>query len=91
MILYIFPSLFFLRLRYFVKLKYASELSTNLCTQYWQCSLWKDIVAVVILIIGVIILIAGNYEAVKSIVVGSHDTLTLCNPLYCKYGNSTFT
>ena len=83
LVLYILPALFYLRLHYFIRLKTAGETSSSLMQQYRQCSVWKDLVALTILVMGVVVLIAGNYEAIDSIVHRSHDGGVHCSSLQC--------
>ena len=72
LILYIFPPLFLLRLRYFAYLRLSSQMSTSIRNLYCSCTLWKDIVAMAIIIWGIFVLVAGNYSAIEAIFQKSH-------------------
>jgi amino acid permease len=89
LVLYIFPALFYIRLRYFSKVKAASEANTSLRAQYMQLSLWKDIVAFIILMTGIIVLVAGNYVAIKAIVSQSHTNIVSCYAFNCTFTNKS--
>ena len=83
LILYIFPPLFLLRLRYFINWKMSTQMGTSLKNQYLNNSLWKDIVSVAIITLGVVVLVAGNYSAIKAIIFHSHKPLSSCKQSKC--------
>ena len=84
LILYIFPPLFLLRLRYFANLKLASHMGTvSKWSLYRNFSSWKDLVAMAIILLGVFVLVAGNYVAVEAIVKRSHESSFLCVQWNC--------
>ncbi len=83
LILYVFPPLFLLRLRYFAKLKLSAQSGVSMRTLHMSCSLWKDLVAVGIILLGVFVLVAGNYVAVEAIVKQSHVSRGSCAQFNC--------
>jgi hypothetical protein len=54
-----------------------------------QLSLWKDIVAFIILMTGIIVLVAGNYVAIKAIVSQSHTNIVSCYAFNCTFTNKS--
>lgn len=72
LLLYIFPPLFYLRVRYFTRQRYSIEENTTLWQQYTTCAVWKDVVAVTIVMLGVVLFIAGNYVAIEAVVNSRH-------------------
>lgn len=86
LILYIFPPLFFLRLRYFSSMRAASRIQNPThSVWYYYCNItvWKDIAAVAIILLGVFILVAGNYVAVEAIVRGHGESFSSCLEYNC--------
>ena len=83
LILYVFPPLFLLRLRYFAKLKLSAQSGVSMWTLHMSCSLWKDLVAMGIILLGVFVLVAGNYVAVEAIVKQNHAARGSCVQFNC--------
>ena len=49
----------------------------------WTCSVWKDLVAAVILLVGVSLMVVENYVSVKSVIVSGHQPIAQCDQLLC--------
>ena len=88
LILYVYPPLFYLRVRYFMKQRASIEDNTTLLEQYNTCETWKDIVAVAIVILGVVLLAVGIYVAVEAIVNAKHQPYDSCNIFTCNITGS---
>lgn len=84
-VLYIFPSAAYLRLRYkrhAARKKIGNERKyTGIC---------KDIAAIVILIVGLCLLGVENYSSVYEIVTVAHSPTSLCTQLACVKNTSVF-
>ena len=87
LILYVYPPLFYLRVRYLMKQRASIEENTTLLEQYNTCAIWKDIVAVAIVILGVVLLVVGIYVAVVAIVHTKHQSHHSCNIFTCNISN----
>lgn len=86
LILYIFPPLFFLRLRYFSAVRAASRTQNpahSVWSYYRNITVWKDLVALAIILLGVFVLVAGNYVAVEDIVHGHGESFSSCLEYNC--------
>ena len=83
-LLYIFPSAAFLRLRY--KRHIARRKP-----QRRYSSICKDFVAIAILIVGLCLLVVENYSSVIDIINAGHDPSSLCSQLACVTNSSVFT
>lgn len=68
LVLYIYPSAFYLRLRYVRYKLRAQNTRTSIRTQYDVYAVIKEGVAWLILVIGLVLLVVENYQAVEAIV-----------------------
>ena len=83
LVLYIFPAAFYLRLRYLRYVYRAREKGITINSQYDGFAVYKEAVAWVILVIGVMLLVLNNYQAIDAIVRASHMPTSLCYQAKC--------
>lgn len=83
LILYIFPALFYLRLRYLLYIQKAVNDNTSLSRQYCQRGVWRDCLAGLIASMGLVLLVVENYVSIMDIVGGNKSSLYLCIQHYC--------
>ena len=88
LVLYIYPPAFYLRLRYMRYRKRMLENGVSISRQCKLSTVIKEIIACVILIIGVILLVVENYQAISAIVNRTHEPLAQCFFLRCDNNRS---
>lgn len=99
LVLYVYPSAFFLRLRYVRYKARAKKTGTNIHTQYDVYAVIKEGVALLILVIGMVLLVVENYQAITAVIdhEGSSNSTTSsftpgsCYTLTCNSSNSNTT
>ena len=90
LVLFIYPPIFYLRLRYMCFKEEAVRKGVPVLWMYKNISICKDIIAAVILIVGVILVIVENYVSVYAIIVGTHQSSAgQCQQLLCNHSNYT--
>lgn len=87
--MFILPPLFFLRIHYMTIRQRARKEGTSVLKLYQTWSVWKDLTAVVILLVGVLLMIVENYVSVRAVVVSSHGPIGLCQQLLCNHTENT--
>ena len=56
----------------------------------YKISICRDIVAAVILVVGVVLMVVENYVSVHAVIVGTHQSATgQCQQYLCNYSNYT--
>ncbi len=83
LVLYIYPAAFFMRLKYVRNKKRASEENTSIMSQYTPKDYVMEGVAAVLLVVGAILFVLQNYDAIKA-VIPTHSppaNSTLKNPI----------
>lgn len=83
LVFYIYPASFYLRLRYMRYRKRQQRDGIPLGVQYNAVSIIKEAIAVAILVIGFLLLIALNYQAISAVVSKAHGPLGQCYQLKC--------
>ncbi len=78
LVLYIYPSAFYLRLRYVRYRKRAQRTSTTVLAQYDIFSVMKEVLAWVIFAIGLVLLVVENYQAIYAVVESGNPTAAGC-------------
>lgn len=78
LVLYIYPSAFYLRLRYVRYKKRAQKLCTTIRSQYNIYAVLKELVAWVIFLIGVVLLFVENYQAIHAVLPHKDDSKLNC-------------
>jgi heme/copper-type cytochrome/quinol oxidase subunit 2 len=68
LVLYIYPSAFYLRLRYVRYRERARKTGASPLTQYTIYSVIKEGVAWLILVIGLVLLVVENYQAIYAVI-----------------------
>ena len=64
--------------------------SGELCTCQLHVTRCRDIVAAVILVVGVVLMVVENYVSVHAVIVGTHQSATgQCQQYLCNYSNYT--
>ena len=101
LVLYIYPSAFYLRLRYVRYRKRAQRLSISILSQYNWSAVVKEAIAWVILLIGLVLLVVENYQAIYAVshsgggqnstcTTNSSNAAGTCYTLFCEAeGNLT--
>ena len=84
--LYIYPSAFYLRLRYVRYKKRAKGASTTVLAQYSVLTVLKELLAWVIFGIGLVLLVVENYQAITAVLDQANKNST--TPAGCHYNNS---
>ena len=89
LILYIFPALFYLRLRYLYRVREAVKDVTSLYSQYRHRSgLWKDCLAGLITVLGLVLLVVENYVSVMDVIGGNKTQPSYCIQYLCTDNSS---
>lgn len=84
LVFYVYPAAFYLRLRY---LYYAHRAHKNQVT-WWSehdHAIYKEVLASTILLVGIVLLVLENYQAVDAIVSSVHqfNPSSLCTQFKC--------
>lgn len=93
LILFILPPVFYLRLRHMVMKEEAVKKGVPVNSLYRNFSIWRDVVAFLILVLGVVLMIVENYVSIYALVnAESHQSLGQCQQLLCNLtGNLSLT
>ena len=83
LVFYIYPSAFYLRLRYMRYRKKMENDGISFRSQYDIFCFIKEIIACIILIIGIILLVVENYQSISAVIMKSHGPLGQCYQLKC--------
>lgn len=93
LILYIFPAACYLRLRY-LRYRYRSKVHrVTIYSQYNIYAIVKEVIAWLILGLGLVLLIVENYQAIDAVISATHTPSSLCFQSKCGtthiHGNNT--
>lgn len=83
LVLYIYPSAFYLRLRYLRYKLRSNERGVSIFSQYDFWAVLKETIAWAILFVGLVLLVVENYQAIDAVVNNSHEPTGLCYQLKC--------
>ena len=79
LVLYVYPSAFFLRLRYVRNKKRAQQIRSDITSHVF--SILKEAIAWVIFSIGVVLLVVENYESIYEVVKSSGSSSNSSEPV----------
>lgn len=82
--LYIYPAAFYLRLRYLSYRKRNIEEEIPILSQYTAWSVMKEAIAWIILVIGILLLVVENYQAIYAVIERTHEPNGQCYLLKCE-------
>ena len=93
LILFILPPVFYLKLRHMVMKEEAVKKGVPVNSLYRNFSIWRDVVAFLILVLGVVLMIVENYVSIYALVSAKgHQSLGQCQQLLCNQtGNLSLT
>ena len=84
LLLFVYPAACYLRLCYLHYQKKSVELKVSIWSQYTALTVLKELIAWVILIMGMLLLVVENYQAIYSVIEGIHDPICQCYLLKCE-------
>lgn len=83
LVLYIYPSAIYLKLRYARYRKRAREREVTILSLYNKKAVLLEVLAWFILVIGLILLVLTNYQAVYTVVESTNQGEGSCQQLDC--------
>lgn len=85
LVLYIYPAMCYLRLCYLRHQKKSLEANESILSQYTVWTFIKELIAWIILLVGLILLVVENYQAIYSVIEGIHEPSGQCYLLKCEH------